>query len=348
MPGWTYSISIVNNTDRTLELISSSIPWGKKAKEFPDKIEPRRSGEFSVYSPAEKPTGIEFYFSLMDVIPNENDTPYGLINFSLNMPYWRPGNSNALNCTGAFKQEGFVKLPNGAHNFAASAAIFSTASPSENSSADTGYHGIYEWDNLKNLPVFDPANTKIEDLIPDDRIPLDRKTLARTNTLDIPKDMWEQINDKDYPDGFSKEKNVKNYFTAAAVEIRKNNTLTIPADQGHTNTEELNNRSMVKKEIPENLRLENAINFSVPDGNASLPDVIKQAFGIKDIHAYCSDAAETTTEELSFASAEINRDVVMWDVVKIVTIYRETLGNKTELVGVGDYLVRTVQKVYGK
>ncbi len=347
MPGWTYSISIVNNTDRTLELISSSIPWGKKAKEFPEKIEPRRSGEFSVYSPAEKPTGIEFYFSLMDVVPDGNDTPYGLINFSLNMPYWRPGNSNALNCTGTFKQNGFVKVPEGAHNFAACVTIFSTASPSENSSAETGYHGIYEWDNLKKLTVFDPASTKIEDLIPDDYILFERKTQARTNTLDIPRNMWEQINDKDYPDNFSKEKNIKNYFLVSAVEVRKNNTLTIPANQDYNNTVELKNSSMVKNEIPEKLRLENALNFSVPADKASLSDVIKQAFGIKDILAYSSQTSETTNEELSFAAAEFNRDVVMWDVVKIVAVFRETLGNKTDLVGVGDYLVHTVQKVYG-
>lgn len=347
MPDWTYSITIVNNTDRTLELISSSIPWGKKAKEFPDKIEPRQRGQFSVYSPAEKPTGIEFYFSLMDVVPDGNDTPYGLINFSLNMPYWRPGNSNALNCTGAFKQDGFVKIPNDAHNYAACATIFSTASPSKDPSKETEYHGMYEWDNFKDLAVFDPVNMKIEDLIPDDCVPLDRKTQARTNTLDIPKNMWDQINDKKYPDSSAKEKNVKNYFTAAAVEIRKNNTLTIPANQEYKNTVEVKNTSMVKQELSEDLWIENALNFSAAGNIASLPDVIKQAFGINDIRAYSSQTAETTNEELSFAAAGFNRNVVMCDVVKIVAIFRETLENKTELVGVGDYLVRSVQKVYG-
>ena len=38
MPKWTYSITIVNNMDRPLELISSSIAWGKKAKAFPTEI----------------------------------------------------------------------------------------------------------------------------------------------------------------------------------------------------------------------------------------------------------------------------------------------------------------------
>lgn len=346
MPDWTYSISIVNNSDRALELVSSSIPWGKKAKEFPEKIEPKQSGVFSVCSPAENPTGIEFYFTLMDVVTDENDTPYGLINFSLNMPYWRPGVSNALTCTGTFKQDGFVKIPDGTHNFATCATVFSTASPAEKSSEDNEYHGIYEWDKLKTLEIFDPANTKIEDLIPDSYILFDRKTQKRTNTLDIPKNMWEQINDKSYPDSFAKEKYVKNYFLVSAVEVRKNNTLNIPANQEFKNTIELKNISMVKQEVSEKLRLENALNFNVTGDKASLPDVVKQAFGIKDIRAYSSETAETTNKELSFEAAENNRDVVIWDVVKIVVLFRETLGNKTELAGVGDYLVCAVPKAY--
>ncbi len=348
MPDWTYSISIVNNTDRTLALISSSIPWGKKTKEFPEKIEPRCSGEFSVYYPAEKPTGIEFYFSLMDIVPDENDTPYGLINFSLNMPYWRPGNSNALNCTGAFKQNGFVKIPGGAHNFAACATIFSTASTSESPSKGTEYHGIYEWDSLKKLAVFDPADTKIEDLIPDSYILFDRKTQTRSDTLDIPKDMWDQINDKNYPDNFAKEKYVKNYFAVSAIEVRKNNTLTIPANQEYKNTVEVKGSSMVKQEVSENLRIENALDFRDTADKVSLSDMLAQAFGIKDIRTYNSEIAETTNKELSFEAAEFNRDVVIWDVVRIVAIFRETLGNKTDFVGVGDYLVYVVPKVYEK
>lgn len=348
MPDWTYSISIVNNSDRTLELVSSSISFGKKSKEFPEKIEPGQSGVFSVYSPAEKPTGIEFYFSLRDVVPNKNDTPYGLINFSLNMPYWRPGVSNALSCTGLFKQDGFVKIPDGTHNFATCATVFSTAAQSDGSSEKTEYHGIYEWDNLKKLAILDPGDTKIEDLIPDSYILFDRKTQMRTNTLDIPKNMWDQINDKSYPDSFAKEKYVKNYFVVSAVEVRKINTLTIPAKQEYKNTVEVKSDSMVKKEVSENLLLENALNFNVTDGIASLSYVIKQAFGIEDLRAYSSATDEAANEELAFDAADFNRNVVIWEVVKVVAIFRETLGNKTELVGIGDYPVTAVPKVYNE
>lgn len=348
MPDWTYSISIVNNSDRTLELVSSSVPWGIKTKEFPEKIEPGQSGEFSVYSPAEKPTGIEFYFSLKDVVPNENDTPYGIVNFSLNMPYWRPGNSNALACTGAFKQDGFVQVPCASHNFATCATVFSTASPSGSSSEETEFHGIYEWDSIKKLEIFDPADTKIEGLIPDSYILFDRKTQMRTNTLDISKNMWDQINDKSYPDSFAKEKKVKNYFVVSAVEVRKINTLTIPAKQEYKNTVEVKSSSMVKKEFPEDLLLENALNSGAKDGIASLSYVIKQAFGIKDICACSPETEETTNEELAFEAADSNRNVVIWEVVKVVAIFRESLGNKTELVGVGDYPVTFVSKVYNE
>ena len=347
MPSWTYSISIINNTDRTLELVSSSVPWGKKSKEFPTKIEPKKSGEFSVYSPAGTPTGIEFYFSLKDVVTNENDTPYGLINFSLDMPYWKHSNTSTLTCTGALKQEGFVKIPDGAHDFAACATVFSTASPSVNPSGETEYHGIYEWDNLKKLVIIDPENTKIDDLIPDANILFDRKTQMRTNTLDIPKNMWEQINDKKYSDSYAKEKYVKNYFAVSAYEVRRNSTFTIPANQSYKKTVEVKNISTVKKEISIDFQIENTLNFDAKWSKASLSDVLKQTFGIKDIRSYSTETAETVTEELSFEAAEFNRDIVMWDVVKVVAIFRETLGNKIDLVGIGDYLVRVVPRVYG-
>ena len=35
MPTWTYNITIMNDTDHKLKLVSSSIPWGKKSAEFP-------------------------------------------------------------------------------------------------------------------------------------------------------------------------------------------------------------------------------------------------------------------------------------------------------------------------
>lgn len=347
MPSWTYTISIVNNSDRALELVSSSIPWGKTVKDFPKKIEPKKSGEFSVYSPAAEPTGIEFYFSLRDVVPEGKD-PYGIINFSLDMPYWKHSNSSALTCTGAFKQEGFVKIPDGAHDFATCATVFSTASPSGNTSGETEYHGIYEWDNVKKLAIIDPANTEINNLIPDGNILFDRKTQMRTNTLDIPKNMWEQIIDSTYPDNLAKEKYVKNYFAVSAYEVRKNNTFSIPANQSYSKTVELKSSSTVKMEVSKSFQIENTLNLNLSGEKAALSDVLKQAFGIKDIRTYSSETTETTKEELSYEAEAFNRDIVMWDVVKVVAIFRETTGNKIDLVGVGDYLVHSVTKVYGK
>ncbi|MGN0317604.1 MAG: hypothetical protein ACI4E1_06640 [Lachnospira sp.] len=51
MPKWTCSVTIVNETDGTLELISSELSWGKKDGIFPKRIGPGESGTFSVYSP---------------------------------------------------------------------------------------------------------------------------------------------------------------------------------------------------------------------------------------------------------------------------------------------------------
>lgn len=347
MPSWTYSISIVNNTDRTLELVSSNIPWGKKTQDFPQKIESKKTGEFSVYSPAANPTGIEFYFSLRDIVTNNDDTPYGLINFSLDMPYWKHGNSSALKCTGAFKQEGFEEIPDGAHDFATSATIFSTAQVSSGSTNEPQYHGIYEWESVKKLAIIDPANTNIENLIPDSNILFDRRTEIRTNTFDISKEMWNQINDKKFSDNFAKEKYVRNYFAVSAYEIRKNNSFTVLAGQDYSESVEIKRCSAVKKEVSSDFQIENTLNLNIDAGKIALSDVLKQSFGIKDIKTYSTESTETVKQALSFEAADYNRDVVLWDVVKVVAIYRETSGNKIDLIGVGDYHVATVPKVYG-
>ena len=89
MPKWTYSITIVNNMDRPLELISSSIAWGKKAKAFPTEIAAGEHGEFSVYAKAGTSTGIEFYFTMGDKVEKKGDPHYGNFSFSVDMPYWK-------------------------------------------------------------------------------------------------------------------------------------------------------------------------------------------------------------------------------------------------------------------
>ena len=148
MPTWTYNITIMNNTDHKLKLVSSSIPWGKKSAEFPKIINPGESGDFSVYSPAGVPTGIEFYFTMRDV-PNKPEEPsYGSFSFSLDMPFWKHENKSSLDCTGMLIQDGFKKIPDGAHDFATAATISTTLMGNNDSEIDTLCGGRYDWDLL--------------------------------------------------------------------------------------------------------------------------------------------------------------------------------------------------------
>ena len=64
MPKWTCSVTIVNETDQTLHLISSELPWGKKDGIFPERIGPGESGKFSVYTPNAISSGIEMTFTM--------------------------------------------------------------------------------------------------------------------------------------------------------------------------------------------------------------------------------------------------------------------------------------------
>lgn len=124
MPKWTCSVTIVNETDGTLELISSELPWGKKDGIFPERIGPGESGKFSVYTPNAISSGIEMSFTMRDVAPGSDRSSYGMITFSVDIPYWKHENSSSFKCTGSLRAEGFVPVSDGAHNYSTTVQIF--------------------------------------------------------------------------------------------------------------------------------------------------------------------------------------------------------------------------------
>ena len=54
------------------------------------------------------------------------------------------------------------------------------------------------------------------------------------------------------------------------------------------------------------------------------------------------------TERLEYSAAEYDRDVVVWDLDKIVCIFRENIKGKTGLIGLSDYYMASTAKTYAK
>lgn len=352
MPKWTYKISINNQLDRPLELVTSSVPWGKCEKAFPKIINPGAIGEFSVYSPAGVPSGIEFYFTMRDKVNVKGEPSYGSFSFSVDVPYWKHANKSSFECTGILTQTGFQKIPDGNHDF--STAVTISTSLCENSlplealmeknALLSSYGTCYDWDSVQNLEVVDPDEKTINDLVPEKNIFSKRAMVNRTKEISIPKNLWKEIIDRKYPDDYSKRNFVKDYFTVSLNEIRKNMTVSIAANQSYEKTLEVSNRSTVRRETRQEFQIENTINAGSSGGN--LADTLRMQYQISRLDEYCDENMESVREVFYYNAIEQDRDVVLWDLAEVLVLYRINRNNKIELVGVGDYYVAATQKTY--
>lgn len=122
MAKWTYMITIANRLDRDLEVISKSVPWGQ-IKSFPDTISKEKTGCFEVDSGAGTMTGIEFYVTLQDKLPDNTCTHYGLLEIKVDIPYWKSKNTTSCVGTGLIYVDNFSSIPNGAHDYSTTVTI---------------------------------------------------------------------------------------------------------------------------------------------------------------------------------------------------------------------------------
>lgn len=369
MPKWTYAITIINNTDRDLELITSSVPWGKREKEFPKTIASGEHGEFRVFSPAGAAYGIEFYFSMRDKVNQSGEPHYGSFSFSVDVPYWKHENKSSFKCTGILTQTGFQKIPDGNHDFSTAVTISTTLCENylkQNNlvkgdilKADilkpdilkpdilsSGYGILYNWDQVEQLGVINPDEKTIDDFIPGKNIFSKRKTVNRTEKISVPKKLWKEIIDKKFPDDYSKHHFVENYFTVSVYEIRKNVTVSIAANQSYEKTLEVSNRSTVRRETRQEFQIENTITGGYAGGNFSLSETLRMQYQISQLNEYCDENMKSVREVFTYNAIEQDRDIVLWDLVKVLVLYRVNKKGQTELVGVGDYFDSSTQKTY--
>lgn len=344
MPSWTYSITIVNNTDRELELVSSSIPWGEKENEFPKKIEKGQTGTFKVISPAARPYGIEFYFSLKDVV-TAGQKPYGLINFYLDMPYWKHNNTNSLECKGSFKEVGFTPVPNGAHDFSTTTSISLLTSSSESSGSANKYCEVYDWDSLRSQQVIDPAKTDIGKLVPDSNLVSSRILKGFEKEVEIEKDNWQDINDPTYKDIAAKNQNVKKYIAVSAYEAKKIKSSPLLANQSYKEMVEVVNASTAEKMVSKGFSINSTLNLGA-GSKSTLTALLEQRFDITDMNKFSSQTTEKITTEVSVEPKAVDRVIVVWELVKVIVIFREVPDGNKELVGVSDYHIAFCPRCY--
>lgn len=352
MPKWEYRLTVINNTDRDLELVSFSIPWGRKDN-IPSSISAGGSGEFRAHAPAGTATGLEFYLTMRDKVQG-NQKSYGDFSVAVDIPYWKHANKSSIECHGILTQTGFKEIPNGAHDFATTTSISTSLFSNQNSILDASADGIgescnlYDWDSLQDQKIVDPDKTSIYDFVPDKNIMKARALVGRADSISVPQNLWEQINDRKCPDAYSKANYVKDYFTIVAYELRKNKTVPIAANQSYARNIEITNRSTVRRETRQELLLENTIETGGEGKGLSLKDTLRTQYQISRLDEYCEEDVKTVKEDFNYDAIDQDRDIVLWDLAEIVALYRVDISGRIELVGVDDYYLESTQVTYSR
>lgn len=358
MPRWTYSIAIINETDRPLELVSSNVPWGKCEHDFPTKIAPKKTGEFKVYSPAGAPWGLEFYFSMRDV-PSGNEDGYGFCHFSVDMPYWKHKNTSHFACEGMLGSQGFMEVPDGAHDFSTTVHVFSKLDREAIASIENkaimedelnvkepgNYMNLYGWDKVNSLAVIDDEETPLEKFIPEQNTIKSRIMFGRTETRSVPKKFWSQIKDKKYPGAYSK-RFVEDYFTVLVYELRRKELKTIAAKESCKEEVEISNTSTVRRETNTEFLIENTIDMNVSNKEIDLSANLRTQYDISRLDEYCEENQKTIRIAVEYESADYDRDIVLWRLVEVLELYRINKNGKVELVAIGDYYLTDTQRTY--
>lgn len=347
MPKWTYQLTIINHLDRALELVSSSIPWGRKQSAFPGTIEAGGNGVFSVYAPAGTMTGIEFYFTMSDKCP-QGEPSYGSFSVSVDMPYWKHANTGKITCTDLITQKGFEDVPDGAHDYATTATISLTTYNNANLENDllAEYCSLYDWKELESLPVVNPYDYSVDDAVPEKNILAQRKPVARTERTYIQPEMWNQIVDKKYPSAYSQKNFLSGYFTVSAYEIRKNKTIPIPANTTYEKEVEITNTSTVRRETSSDFQIENTITADGKGEAFNLSNTLCIRYEMHSLNEYCDENMKMVRETFNYNECDYDRNVVLWDLVKVVALYRVCKNGTIELVGIGDYYDCATQRTY--
>lgn len=335
MSEYHVKISIINRLDRELVLEGKDIAEGKE-KSFPERIKPRQTGMYHVYSPNGSFEGVNFSFTLHDD-PPEGEIMYGTCTLEADIPLIRDNSSDFV-VTGALGQMGYKPVKKRGHNWSCTITIYSKL---DEVLADTGLFKEYEWEQIKLLPMLKEEEIHIQEVVPETYVPADT-LLGRSVTAEVEKALWHSIEDPDFEDEYGQQHFVKRYFTAAIYRLKKNMSVSIAENQSYSKETMVHHRSSLREEVSSEMILEN----SLRKDSDILSGELRATYRISNLTEYCKESEETVTERWEYSAVEYDRDVVVWDLDKAVALYRENIRGSVKLIGISDYYMTSTVKTY--
>ncbi len=201
------------------------------------------------------------------------------------------------------------------------------------------------WDNIKSVKVIN------EDFIAANYLPVNNScknevVIGRTEVMEIDKNQWSQINDKDISGDYAKKTFVKSYYSVALYLLKRVSSLSLSPNQSYRQTIDITHTSSYRTTENKSLRIENTLSGTANAEFGSLTETLTVSYGIEKMEEYFTEDRKTKTEEVMYDSIPNPRVIVFWDFVKVIALYRTDKKGNTKLLAYNDFYVDTYQKAY--
>ena len=203
------------------------------------------------------------------------------------------------------------------------------------------------WQTVKGLEVLE-NDFVVQDYMPAKNVITEEILIGRTDMNPVDTHQWGQIKDADVPDVYAKKAFVKSYFTVAIYMLKRVGNLSLAPNKSYNQTIDISHTSSLRKSETSSLRIENTVEAT---GNAefgSLREMLTTSYSIDKMEEYYTEDRKTKTQIINYDSVPYARELVFWDFVKIIALYREDKKGNIKLLAYNDFLAGTYEKSYSE
>lgn len=201
------------------------------------------------------------------------------------------------------------------------------------------------WQDVSKLNNSDD-NFIIEDILPENLTNNQEILIGKTKEIHIPKNQWSQIKDKQAQGDYAKKTFVDSYFTTSIYLLKRIKNLSLVGNKTYRETIDINHTSSFRNSQTTNLRIENTIEATGNADFGSLRDSLTVTYNIDRMEEYYTESRNSKTKEIYYESTPYTREIVFWDLIKIVALYRKDKKGNIELIAFNDFLVSSHEKTY--
>lgn len=204
------------------------------------------------------------------------------------------------------------------------------------------------WSYIRMLPIIEQKS--VRSYLPGTNVYQNELLVARTSPVVLDKSLWGQVHDPKYSDGYAKSTQIQSYFSVCVYSLRRAGMISIAQDQSLEKNISIEHSSTLRQSVSQSMRLEVILEGSGFLEGGSVMGQLQSSFELTQEKEYVTEDRRTTTTDIRYDSTGCDRDVVLWDVAKVIVLYRklkEASGSPAEqMVGLTDYYFETYQKTY--